>query len=350
MNPSSISLIRPDDWHLHLRDGAMLSVTVPAAARYFGRVIVMPNLAEPVVRTEQAQAYRDRILARAPSGSAFEPLMTLYLTDQTSPDQIKTGHAENLIRAVKYYPAGATTNSASGVTDLRKTYKALEAMQECGMPLLLHGEVTDPDIDIFDREAVFIERHLGRLMKDFPDLRMVLEHITTQQAVSFVTESGPNLAATITAHHLLFNRNHMLVGRIRPHYYCLPILKRDIHQQALLEAATSGNTKFFLGSDSAPHLRAAKESNCGCAGCYTGHATLELYAEAFEARQAMDRLEAFASLNGPAFYRLPANQDRIQLVKESWQPPESIEAPGGTLHPLRGNQPLQWKVAGAPAS
>lgn len=347
MNSTSLNIVRPDDWHLHLRDDAMLAVTVPAAARYFGRAIVMPNLKPPVTTVELAAAYRDRILAAVPEGSSWQPLMTLYLTDQTNPDEITRGAESGIVTAVKYYPAGATTNSASGVTSMAKTYPVLEAMQKTGLPLLVHGEVTDSDIDIFDREAVFIERHLKPLMRDFPNLKVVLEHITTQDAVDYVMESGENLAATITPQHLLFNRNQMLVGGIRPHYFCLPILKRDTHRQALLAAATSGSSKFFLGSDSAPHLRADKESACGCAGCYTSHAALELYAEAFASVEALDKLEGFASLNGPAFYGLPQNTDRILIEPTEWQPPAAIEAPGGELVPLRADQPLKWKVSEA---
>ncbi len=344
MSPTRLTLIRPDDWHLHLRDDTMLAVTVPAAARYFGRAIVMPNLKTPVTTTAQAVAYRERILAQVPVGSSWQPLMTLYLTDQSDPAEIRSGAASRLITAVKYYPAGATTNSASGVTDMRKAYAVLEAMQELRMPLLIHGEVTDPAVDIFDREAVFIERQLQPLMADFPDLKIVLEHITTREAADFVAAADDHLAATITPQHLLFNRNHMLVGGVRPHYYCLPVLKRDLHRQALVKAATSGNPKFFLGSDSAPHLRHTKESSCGCAGCYSGHAVLELYAELFAAEQALDKLEGFASLHGPAFYGLPTNTDRIELIAEPWELPAAIPAPGGELIPLRDDQPLQWTV------
>ncbi len=344
MNSKVLTLTRPDDWHLHLRDGDMLKITVPAASRYFGRAIVMPNLSEPVTTVKQAEKYLQRIRQYVPESAEFQPLMTLYLTDRSDPNEIQQGADSGLITAVKYYPAGATTNSDSGVTDLSKTYAVLERMQKVGMPLLVHGEVTDPEIDIFDREAIFIDRHLSQLRQDFPELKIVLEHITTRDAAQFVSDANANLAATITAHHLLFNRNHMLAGRIRPHYYCLPILKRDIHQQTLLQVATSGNSKFFLGSDSAPHLTSAKESDCGCAGCYTGHATLELYTEAFEQMDALDKLESFASLNGPAFYGLPVNRDKILLEKVQWQPQEHIDAPGGTLKPLRGSEPLHWSV------
>lgn len=344
---TSLEIVRPDDWHLHLRDDAMLAVTVPAAARYFGRAIVMPNLKPAVTTTDLAAAYRDRILAAVPQDSNWQPLMTLYLTDQMEPSEILRGAESGVITAVKYYPAGATTNSASGVTAMENTYPALEAMQKVGMPLLIHGEVTDPEVDIFDREAVFIERHLIPLMRDFPELKIVLEHITTRDAAEYVTSAANNLAATITPQHLLFNRNQMLVGGIRPHYFCLPILKRDVHRQALLSAATSGSNKFFLGSDSAPHLRAAKETACGCAGCYSAHAALELYAEAFASVDALDKLEGFASLNGPVFYGLPQNTDRVRLEAREWQPPETIDAPGGELVPLRADQPLQWQVVEA---
>lgn len=344
---TSLEIVRPDDWHLHLRDDAMLAVTVPAAARYFGRAIVMPNLKPAVTTTDLAAAYRDRILAAVPQDSNWQPLMTLYLTDQMEPSEILRGAESGVITAVKYYPAGATTNSASGVTAMENTYPALEAMQKVGMPLLIHGEVTDPEVDIFDREAVFIERHLIPLMRDFPELKIVLEHITTRDAAEYVTSAANNLAATITPQHLLFNRNQMLVGGIRPHYFCLPILKRDVHRQALLSAATSGSNKFFLGSDSAPHLRAAKETACGCAGCYSAHAALELYAEAFASVDALDKLEGFASLNGPVFYGLPQNTDRVRLEAREWQPPETIDAPGGELVPLRADQPLHWQVVEA---
>lgn len=344
---TSLKIVRPDDWHLHLRDDAMLAVTVPAAARYFGRAIIMPNLKPPVTTTDLAAAYRDRILAAVPDGSTWQPLMTLYLTDHTDPDEITRGSESGIVTAVKYYPAGATTNSASGVTAMKHTYPALEAMQEAGMPLLIHGEVTDPEVDIFDREAVFIERHLIPLMRDFPELKVVLEHITTKDAADYISESNGNLAATITPQHLLFNRNQMLVGGIKPHYFCLPILKRDTHRKALLTAATSGDKRFFLGTDSAPHLRSSKETSCGCAGCYSNHAALELYAEAFASVDALDKLEGFASLNGPAFYGLPQNTDYIQLEASEWLPPESIDAPGGELVPLRADQPLLWKVVEA---
>lgn len=341
---TSLEIVRPDDWHLHLRDDAMLAITVPAAARYFGRAIVMPNLKPPVTTVESASAYRERILAQIPQGSGWQPLMTLYLTDQTDPREIVLGAESGVVTAVKYYPAGATTNSASGVTSMENTYSVLEAMQKVGMPLLIHGEVTDPEIDIFDREAVFIDRHLIPLMNDFPELRVVLEHITTKDAADYVSSAGENLAATITPQHLLFNRNQMLVGGIRPHYFCLPILKRDLHRRALLDAATSGSSKFFLGSDSAPHLRSDKESDCGCAGCYSSHAALEFYAEAFAAVDALDKLEGFASINGPAFYGLPQNTGRVRLEAQEWQAPASYAAPGGELVPLRADQPMKWSV------
>jgi len=341
--PSEITLTRPDDWHIHLRDERALPNTVPDAARAFGRAIIMPNLVPPVLNTEQALAYKDRILAQRPAGSAFEPLMVLYLTDTTTPDEIIRAKAAGVV-ACKLYPAGATTNSASGVTDINKVYPALQAMEREGMLFLLHGEVTDNDIDIFDREKVFIDRTLQQLARDFPGLKMVLEHITTRDAAEFVTSAGNNIGATITAHHLLYNRNHMLVGGIKPHYYCLPILKRNTHQEALIAAATSGNKKFFLGTDSAPHAKGAKESACGCAGSYTAYAAIELYAEAFEAAGALDKLEAFASHNGPDFYGLPRNTDTITLVREEWRVPESLPFAGETLVPLRAGETLRWRL------
>ncbi|MCF5386142.1 dihydroorotase, partial [Pseudomonas syringae] len=306
-----LTLLRPDDWHIHLRDGAVLPHTVADVARTFGRAIIMPNLVPPVRNAQQADAYRQRILAARPATSRFEPLMVLYLTDQTTPDDIRTAKASGFVYAAKLYPAGATTNSDSGVTSIDKIFPALEAMADVGMLLLVHGEVTRGEIDVFDREKVFIDEHLRRVVERFPSLKVVFEHITTGEAVQFVNEASANVAATITAHHLLYNRNHMLVGGIRPHFYCLPILKRNTHQTALLDAATSGSGKFFLGTDSAPHAQHAKENACGCAGCYTAYAAIELYAEAFEQRNALDKLEGFASLHGPAFYGLPANQDII---------------------------------------
>lgn len=342
--PQTLTLTRPDDWHLHLRDGSALPRTVNDAARYLGRAIVMPNLVPPVTNAEQALAYRERIQAVLPPGSAFDALMVLYLTDNTSPDDIHRAHEAGVV-ACKLYPAGATTNSDSGVTQLRNIYPALEAMQTVGMPLLLHGEVTDADIDIFDREKVFLERHLIPLTEQFPALRIVLEHITTQDAAEFVSTAGDSVAATITAHHLLYNRNHMLVGGIRPHYYCLPILKRNNHQAALIAAATSGNPKFFLGTDSAPHARDKKESACGCAGSYTAHAALELYAQVFEEAGALDRLEGFASHFGPDFYRLPRNKDQITLVKRPWVVPEQLALDDqSTLIPMAAGETLSWQV------
>ncbi|WP_122383637.1 dihydroorotase, partial [Pseudomonas savastanoi] len=316
-----LTLLRPDDWHIHLRDGAVLPHTVADVARTFGRAIIMPNLVPPVRNAQQADAYRQRILAARPAGSRFEPLMVLYLTDQTTPEDIRTAKASGFVHAAKLYPAGATTNSDSGVTSIDKIFPALEAMAEVGMLLLVHGEVTRGEIDVFDREKVFIDEHLRRVVERFPTLKVVFEHITTGEAVQFVNEASANVAATITAHHLLYNRNHMLVGGIRPHFYCLPILKRNTHQASLLDAATSGSGKFFLGTDSAPHAQHAKENACGCAGCYTAYAAIELYAEAFEQRNALDKLEGFASLHGPAFYGLPANQDTITLVRDEWTAP-----------------------------
>jgi dihydroorotase len=305
---SKITLIQPDDWHLHLRDGSALATTVPSATRGFGRGIVMPNLNPPVTTVARAKAYRDRIIANRPEDSDWEPLMVLYLTDNTDPDEIRAAADCGFVFGCKYYPAGATTNSDSGVTNIDNIDAVLEAMQEVGMVLQIHGEVTDCNIDIFDREAVFIERYLKQMVKSFPDLRVILEHITTQQAVEFVLAGNENIAATITPQHLLYNRNHMLVGGIRPHLFCLPVLKRDIHQKALIEAAVSGNKKFFLGTDSAPHTKESKESCCGCAGCFSHPAAVELYAEVFDQAGALDKLEAFASINGADFYRLPYNK------------------------------------------
>jgi dihydroorotase len=304
----------------------------------------MPNLRPPVTTTEQALQYRERILAALPTGVKFEPLMTLYLTDNTSAEEIRKAKQSGIVHAVKLYPAGATTNSDAGVTDLRKTYAALEAMQDCGMPLLVHGEVTSADIDIFDREAVFIERVLEPLLSDLPDLRVVFEHITTREAVQFVVNAADNIAATITAHHLLYNRNAMLVGGIRPHYYCLPVLKREMHREALIKAATSGSKQFFLGTDSAPHAQHTKENACGCAGCYTAHAAIELYAEAFEAANALNRLEGFASFYGADFYRLPRNAESITLRKEEWQVPATVGFGQHQLVPLRAGEKMKWKM------
>ena len=337
-----LTLTRPDDWHLHLRDGDMLAAVLPDTARRFARAIVMPNLKPPVRTTADAAVYRERILAALPAGLTFEPLMTLYLTDKTSPEEILKAKASGFVHAVKYYPAGATTNSDSGVTDIRRVDAALEAMQEAGMPLLLHGEETDPGVDVFDREAVFIERILAPLLRRLPRLRVVLEHITTRQAAEFVAAAPDNVGATITAHHLLYNRNAMFQGGIRPHYYCLPVLKREAHREALVAAATSGNPKFFLGTDSAPHVTSAKEAACGCAGIYTAHAAIELYAEVFETAGALDRLESFSSHFGPDFYGLPRNTDTITLVKETHTVPARHD---GGITPLRANEQLSWRLA-----
>lgn len=343
----TLTLTRPDDWHLHLRDGAALTAVLPDTARQFGRAIVMPNLKPPVTTVADAEAYRARILAALPAGMTFEPLMTLYLTDRTTPDEIVRAKASGIVHGVKLYPLGATTNSDSGVSSLEHCLPVLEKMAEVGLPFLLHGEVTDPDIDIFDREAVFIERTLAPLIARLPELRVVLEHITTAQAAEFVADASANVAATLTAHHLLMNRNAMLVGGIRPHHYCLPVLKRETHRQALLKAATSGSAKFFLGTDSAPHARHTKEAACGCAGMYTAHAALELYAEAFDSVDALDKLEAFASFNGPDFYRLPRNSGTVTLRRESWTVPATLayldDAP---LVPLRAGETLAWKLQG----
>jgi dihydroorotase len=342
---TELTIARPDDWHVHLRDGAALQQTCADMARYMGRAIVMPNLTPPVTNVAAAGEYRDRILA-AMSGlpRQFEPLMTLYLTDQTTAADIAEAAASEFVHAVKLYPAGATTNSEAGVANLSALYPVLGAMEEQGLPLLVHGEVTETSVDIFDREAVFIEQHLKPIAGSFPGLKIVLEHITTADAVAFVGESPENVAATITAHHLLYNRNHMLVGGIRPHYYCLPILKRNRHQTALIGAATSGNPKFFLGTDSAPHSTDTKEAACGCAGCYTGHAAIEMYAEVFEAAGALDRLESFASFFGPDFYGLPRNTDSITLAKTAWQVPDILALGDSTLTPLRAGETISWAV------
>lgn len=341
----SITITRPDDWHIHLRDGAALQHTVADAARYFGRAIVMPNLVPPVTTAEQALAYRQRIEAAIPDHSRFQPLMVLYLTDKTSAADIRAA-AEAGVVAGKLYPFGATTNSDSGVTRIENSYKALEAMAEAGMPLLVHGEVTDSDIDIFDRERVFIDRSLGPLLTHFPTLKVVLEHISTAEAVQFVEESGPQMGATITAHHLMYNRNAMLVGGIRPHYYCLPILKSMGHQEALIKAAISGNPKFFLGTDSAPHGIDKKETACGCAGCYTAHAALEMYAQVFEDAGALDKLEGFASHFGPDFYGLPRNADTVTLEKKEWRVPAQLSLGEESLTPLGAGETLRWTLVG----
>lgn len=342
---TELTITRPDDWHVHLRDGEALTHTCADMARYFQRAIVMPNLTPAVATVADASAYRDRIIA-AMTGlpRAFEPLMTLYLTDRTDAAQITAAAECAFVSAVKLYPAGATTNSAAGVVNLEALYPTLEAMEKHQLPLLIHGEVTDNEIDIFDREKVFIDRHLTPIVARFPNLRVVLEHITTRDAVQFITESTAPVAATITAHHLMFNRNDMLVGGIRPHYYCLPILKRNIHQTALLEAATSGNPRFFLGTDSAPHATVSKESDCGCAGIYTAHAAIEFYAEVFEQQGALNKLEAFAAFHGADFYRLPRNQDSIVLRKEDWLIPAQLPLGSDTLTPLRAGEAVRWRV------
>jgi dihydroorotase len=338
-----ITLTRPDDWHLHVRDGDALRTVVPHTAAQFGRAIIMPNLRPPVTTAAQAVAYAQRIRAAVPEGVAFEPLMTLYLTDNLPADEIARARDAGVV-AAKLYPAGATTNSDAGVTDIRKTYKTLEAMQRAGLLLLVHGEVTSPDIDLFDREAVFIDQQMIPLRRDFPELKVVFEHITTKEAAQYVTEAGPFTAATLTAHHLLYNRNAIFTGGIRPHYYCLPVLKRETHRQALLAAATSGSDRFFLGTDSAPHPTHLKEHATGCAGCYTAHAAMELYAEAFDSVNALDKLEAFASFHGPAFYGLPRNTGTITLQRESWTPPESFAFGEAELKPLRAGEALAWKL------
>jgi len=336
-------LTRPDDWHVHLRDGTMLARVVADTARQFARAIVMPNLKPPVTTTMHAREYRDRIRQSIPADAAFEPLMTLYLTDATTAEEIARAKESGLVHAVKYYPAGATTNSAAGVTSLERCTAALEAMQRVGLPLLLHGEVTDPDVDVFDRESVFIDRHLAPLIQRFPALRAVLEHVTTANAVQFVREAPAHVGATITAHHLLLNRNAMFTGGLRPHHYCLPVLKREAHRQALIEAATSGSPKFFLGTDSAPHLKKDKESDCGCAGIYTARTAMELYAEAFDSAGALDRLEAFSSFHGPDFYQLPRNTDTLVLEKVEWMAPTALGPADEPLVPFRAGEPLSWR-------
>ncbi|WP_420995929.1 dihydroorotase [Cupriavidus sp. 30B13] len=341
----TLTITRPDDWHLHLRDGAALAAVLPDTARQFARAIIMPNLKPPVTTVAQAAAYRGRILAALPAGMAFEPLMTLYLTDNTPAEEIAAAKASGFVHGVKLYPAGATTNSDAGVTDLRRCAPALAAMERAGLPLLVHGEVTDADIDIFDREAVFIDRVMTPLRRDFPGLKVVFEHITTKDAADYVRDAQGPVGATITAHHLLYNRNALFTGGIRPHYYCLPVLKREIHRAALVSAAVSGSPRFFLGTDSAPHARGLKEHACGCAGCYTGLHAMELYAEAFEAAGALDKLEAFASLNGPAFYGLPRNSGTLTLTREEWELPAELPFGDTTLVPLRGGETLRWKAS-----
>ena len=339
----SLTITRPDDWHIHFRDGEAMASVLPDTARVFARAIAMPNLKPPVVTVADAAAYRERLLAALPAGVAFQPLMTLYLTDNTRADEIARAQASGFVHAVKYYPAGATTNSDAGVTDLRRCEAVFAAMEEAGMPLLVHGEVTDPGVDVFDREAVFIDRVLLPLLDRHPRLRVVFEHITTRQAAQFVRSANANVAATITAHHLLYNRNAMFKGGIRPHLYCLPVLKREPHRRALIEAATSGNAKFFLGTDSAPHAQGAKESSCGCAGIYTAHAAIELYAEAFEDAGALDKLEAFASFYGADFYGLPRNRDTITLRRQIWQVPTSLPLGDEYCVPLRAGESMRWQ-------
>lgn len=344
MTPTRLEITRPDDWHLHLREGDVLASVVAHTAQRFARAIVMPNLKPPVTTVAQAEDYRGRILASLPKGSRFQPLMTLYLTENTPVEEIARARASDNVFAVKYYPAGATTHSDSGVRELSRVYRVLEAMERHELPLLLHGEVTDPDVDIFDRERVFIERHLMPLRERFPALRMVLEHITTRDAVDFVRAAPANVAATITAHHLLLNRNALFEGGIRPHNYCVPILKREAHRAALLQAASSGDAHFFLGTDSAPHPREAKEAACGCAGLYTAHAALEFYAEAFEQAGRLDRLEGFASLHGADFYRLPRNEGRVVLERTPWIVPDAYPLAGSTCKPMRAGESVAWSI------
>ncbi|WP_076420752.1 dihydroorotase [Colwellia sp. UCD-KL20] len=339
-----LTITRPDDWHVHLRDGAALKNTVTDISRYFGRAVVMPNLVPPVTNANLANEYYQRIMTVNPSEN-FKPLMVLYLTDKTTAQDIEDAKNSGIVVAAKLYPAGATTNSSSGVTNVDNIASVIEAMQKHEMPLLIHGEVTDKEIDIFDREEVFIDTILKPLVAKYPDLKVVLEHITTKQAVDFVEQAGTNVAATITVHHLMYNRNDMLVGGIRPHFFCLPILKRNIHQNALIKAATSGSTKFFLGTDSAPHPKHAKESACGCAGSYTAHAAIELYAEVFEQENALDKLELFASLNGPAFYNLPANEDKITLTKKEWDVPSTMSFGDDVVVPVKASEVITWQVS-----
>jgi len=344
LSPNTLTITRPDDWHLHLRDGSVLADVLPHTAAQFARAIVMPNLKPPVTTTAMASAYRDRILAALPKGMAFEPLMVLYLTDNTQPDEIRKAVESGFVHGVKLYPAGATTNSDAGVTDLQRCMPALEMMQELGLPLLIHGEVTDSEIDVFDREAVFIDRILQPLRKQLPQLRIVFEHITTQEAVHYVRDAEGPIAATITAHHLLYNRNAIFKGGVRPHFYCLPILKRETHRRALMQAASSGNQRFFLGTDSAPHSKGLKEHSCGCAGCYTALHAMELYAHAFEEAGALDKLEGFASFFGPDFYKLPRNKDHITLQRQDWIVPEELVMQSITIVPLDAGATLAWKL------
>jgi dihydroorotase len=345
MNVSTLTLRRPDDWHVHLRDGSRMRAVVGATAEVFGRAIVMPNLQPPITTTDAARAYRDRIVAALPHGSRFTPLMTLYLTDHTSAAEIARAKASGFVHALKYYPAGATTHSESGVTDLARVYDALAAMERHGMVLAIHGEVTDPDVDVFDRERVFVEQHLTAIVRDFPGLRIVLEHVTTCEAAAFVEAAPANVAATMTPQHLLYSRNALFAGGLRPHWYCLPVLKRERHREALVRAATSGNSKFFLGTDSAPHPKEAKENACGCAGCYSAPVALPLYAEAFDKAGALDRLEGFASLHGAAFYGLAPNDDTISLVRERRRVPDSLPFGDETIVPLRAGEDVAWRVA-----
>jgi len=341
--PARLTLIRPDDWHLHVRDGAALGDVVAASARQFGRAVIMPNLRPPVTTTEAALAYRERVRAVVPRGVRFDPLMTLYLTDRLSADEVVRAKDAGIV-AVKLYPAGATTNSEAGVTRMRGVYPALEVMQRLGLLLLVHGEVVDPTVDVFDREQVFLERELQPLRRDFPELKIVMEHITTREAAQYVAEAGPRTAATITAHHLLYNRNAIFAGGLRPHWYCLPVLKREVHRLALVAAATSGSDRFFLGTDSAPHAAALKEHASGCAGCYTAPAALALYAEAFERAGALDKLEGFASRHGPAFYGLPTNTDRVTLERRAWTLPETLPFGDTIVKPLCGGETLAWQL------
>ncbi|HEX7732513.1 MAG TPA: dihydroorotase [Rhodanobacter sp.] len=345
MSSTRLEITRPDDWHLHLRDGAALGSVVADTARRFARAIVMPNLKPPVTTVAQAEAYRARILAGLPADTRFQPLMTLYLTEATAPEEIARARASGIVHAVKYYPAGATTNSQAGVRDLAHVYPVLEAMERHGLPLLMHGEVTDPAVDIFDREQAFIERHLIPLRARFPQLRMVLEHITTRAAAEFIRAAPAHVGATITAHHLLLNRNAIFEGGIRPHHYCLPVLKRETHRQALLDAATSGDPRFFLGTDSAPHPREGKLAPCGCAGIFTAHAAIELYAEAFEQAGRLDRLEAFASFHGPDFYRLPRNTERLVLERRAWTVPDTVPLGDSVCVPMRAGGSVAWSIA-----
>ena len=342
---NQLTIIKPDDWHLHVRDGEALRAVLPHSVRRFARAIIMPNLQPPIASTQSALAYRERIRAALPPGARFEPLMTLYLTEETTPDQVRSARASGAVYAIKYYPAGATTHSESGVTDLRRCFKSLEAMAETGLPLLVHGEVTDTHVDVFDREKAFIDHTLGPLVQSLPSLKIVLEHISTADAVQFVLAAPPNVAATITAHHLLLNRNALFQGGLRPHHYCLPLLKHEEHRQALLRAIASGEPKFFLGTDSAPHARTAKEAQCGCAGVYTAHAAIELYAEAFEAAGALGRLEGFASLHGADFYGLPRNSEQLTLVRREWTVPDELPYGTSTVVPLRAGERVRWSLA-----